>query len=615
MDDRNYVAPSPDGGYVVVRDGQVVGKSDSQQDAERIYNNYAGQPNAPTGPSTGPTTGGKTYQTPNGPRTIDQMRQELAGAGYNGAGDDASIIAAYNRTASGGGGGGDGGGGYNWAGLGDALGKSNEKDFQQRQQQIDAQIRDIDARIADAKGRLQIAKDESARQQAMLDLQRLNSDRDYLLRSRDQYSQLAQALLSGAVSLDRPQDWLKYAQYTSGGRDIMKALFGGEALPQFGAPTGYSKPMGIDDVLKALGITPGTVPGADSTRPDLIPGGTPAAVPAGWYQQMVQGYGEMQAKLGRKLTRDEFAEMVRLRTGLSADIGRKLYDDGNAYTAAFGHTMDEATATGWLRQQLGLPAQAGGATTPGGTTTPPAAGGTATDPNAALDAIWRSRTDLATLYQREGWPIATPDQQRAIVRDWLKMTDDREVAAAGRDPVKYAQSKGWLQPATPMGATAQGQGMALQPSAPVPSPTPMPGRSVTPMPDMNGGVIEGTRTATRNPEPSWPGPTGVVPLPAGRVTPMPDMDGGVIETPEVRTRNPQPEEPMIPLPHQINPAVWDSMSDTQKQLILAAAKAGRTPSGYWEPSDYVRQIEAARPKGYAPRQTTIDWGKVMGAYG
>jgi hypothetical protein len=64
----------------------------------------------------------------------------------------------------------------------------------------------------------------------------------------------------------------------------------------------------------------------------------------------------------------------------------------------------------------------------------------------------------------------------------------------------------------------------------------------------------------------------------------------------------------VPLPHQINPAVWDSMSNTAKQMILASAEEGNTPSGAWDATDFMAQLNAARPQGVAPRRTAVSWG-------
>jgi len=64
----------------------------------------------------------------------------------------------------------------------------------------------------------------------------------------------------------------------------------------------------------------------------------------------------------------------------------------------------------------------------------------------------------------------------------------------------------------------------------------------------------------------------------------------------------------VSLPYQVNPGVWDSLSETAKNVILGAAEAGQTSSGTWTSDDYEAQIDATRPKGTAPTKNAFDWG-------
>jgi hypothetical protein len=70
---------------------------------------------------------------------------------------------------------------------------------------------------------------------------------------------------------------------------------------------------------------------------------------------------------------------------------------------------------------------------------------------------------------------------------------------------------------------------------------------------------------------------------------------------EMRYQGPQPSGggqpstlPQVPLPHQVNPAVWDSLSRTGRGLALGAAGAGG-----WDTQDYEDTINQTRPRGYA----------------
>ena len=158
---------------------------------------------------------------------------------------------------------------------------------------------------------------------------------------RQLWAGLASSLNTTAASLHgQPRDWQKYAEYTQGGQDIFKTLWGDQPVAGVGAPTGTSNRITLADILSDLGIT-------------VAPGG----------------------------------------------------------------------GTG------------GGGAGGGG-----AGGG---DANAALDAIWQNRPDLKSFYEGNGWKVGTPDEQRAAVRNWLGMTDDPEVKAAGGDPIKFVAAKGW----------------------------------------------------------------------------------------------------------------------------------------------------------------------------
>jgi hypothetical protein len=77
-----------------------------------IYNQIRAQFSAPSAPSGGGGGGGGgggtsapssvapgSYQTINGPRTLQQMQQELANVGYGGPTDSASILSTYGRTS------------------------------------------------------------------------------------------------------------------------------------------------------------------------------------------------------------------------------------------------------------------------------------------------------------------------------------------------------------------------------------------------------------------------------------------------------------------------------------------------------------------------------------
>src|SRR5215831_7814641 len=176
--------------------------------------------------------GGSTYNTPNGQKTLAQMRQELATAGYNGAQDDASIIAAYNSTASGAGAG----------GMGDASQKLLDAIASGDREKFDEAIREYNATLAENQRQFNVGTQEG---------------------ERKLYSDLAQNLLSTAASLRGPRNYAQFNQYTSGGRDLFSQLFGSQPRADFSAPTGQIEPMTLASLAQDLGFR--TIPGAPST--------------------------------------------------------------------------------------------------------------------------------------------------------------------------------------------------------------------------------------------------------------------------------------------------------------------------------------------------------------
>lgn len=72
-------------------------------------------------------------------------------------------------------------------------------------------------------------------------------------------------------------------------------------------------------------------------------------------------------------------------------------------------------------------------------------------------------------------------------------------------------------------------------------------------------------------------------------------------------KNPQPNQ--VPLPYQINPAVWDSLGGVGQALALSAAEAAG-----WDKNEYLRQINAARPQGTAPAASSTTFASPRGAF-
>lgn len=65
-----------------------------------------------------------------------------------------------------------------------------------------------------------------------------------------------------------------------------------------------------------------------------------------------------------------------------------------------------------------------------------------------------------------------------------------------------------------------------------------------------------------------------------------------------------------PRPNQVNPALWDALSPSGRQLALGLAE----DSGY-DATDYEQIINNTRPVGQAPRTATVGYGAPRGVGG
>ncbi len=65
----------------------------------------------------------------------------------------------------------------------------------------------------------------------------------------------------------------------------------------------------------------------------------------------------------------------------------------------------------------------------------------------------------------------------------------------------------------------------------------------------------------------------------------------------------------LPLPHQISPAVWDSLGSVGQQLVLGLAEQAG-----WDANEFLRQLTAARPQGWAAPSTAYRYAAPTARY-
>lgn len=462
MDSNNFVAPEGNG-FVVYVNGQRIGWYATQSEAEQAYNSaqLGATPGSGGSTSTKPSDYGYSpsldafYEYINGqlvPKS-GTAPGSIAGGYYD------PVTGTYSNTPNTPAG---SGGGFDWSGLWEGLIGSNKEQFDWQKE---------------------LAKLNLAQQDKSL------------------WAQLLQGLLGTGASLTGPADWLKYAQYTTGGQNILDRLWGDAAAPAFGAPTGFSETMTLEQLLRDMG---------------LIGDGTDSGT-TGMYDT-VNGARTVQ----------QMREELK-----NAGYPNWQTDDDAAIVAAYAHTTR-------------------GAVTPQGGT-----GSTTTGQYQTVNGV-RTVQQMRDELKAAGYPNWQTDNDAAIVAAYAHTT------------------KGQVTPYT---------SAASQPTS----------------------SVSATQAALLSREQGW----------TNEADPTRIQTGPYVETSPADVSAPQsePNEPtaplgqnMAPLPHQINPAVWDSLSDTAKQMILAAAGEGKTPSGAWDQADYLRQMYAARPKGQAPTRVTFNWG-------
>lgn len=149
------------------------------------------------------------------------------------------------------------------------------------------------ARNADARAEAQLRIQQADQQLRQLQFEesKLEFQKNIAEQQREfnqgQYTNLATSLLQGASNLRGPQDWLQYAQFTGGGRNLQQQLFGEQPNPAFGGERGESPVITVNKVLGDLGYLsqPGSAP--QPVTPPTVP--LPQQVnPAVWDQMSPQ---------------------------------------------------------------------------------------------------------------------------------------------------------------------------------------------------------------------------------------------------------------------------------------------------------------------------------------
>lgn len=268
----------------------------------------------------GGSSGGQSgsYTTKNGPKTLQQMRDELRASNWPGAPDapESEVTAAYARTTGGAvtAGGGGGGGGDQGdmpasanAGSGQRIKEIYEQVRQRRgteslaaddPQLVQAVASDLGLTPAAALRVLQAGRQyaitygtappdnfvenvvNDARphgrnpsldvQKYLRDGEQYEKNREHLLErateedrrfDQGQYSELARTLISASSQMRGPRDYFRYQTMLGNGQDVLSALRGDRPQAAFGM-SGDPEAARVTDLLDSLGL---------SSRPYTIP--------------------------------------------------------------------------------------------------------------------------------------------------------------------------------------------------------------------------------------------------------------------------------------------------------------------------------------------------------
>jgi hypothetical protein len=209
---------------------------------------------------------------------------------------------------------------------------------------------------------------------------------------------------------------------------------------------------------------------------------------------------------------------------------------------------------------------------------------------------------LSTLMQSLGMLPATPAPTTvnpAAPAGSVPAVNNQNVPPTAPPPA-VAPAAVQSTPTTPLSGVAASVGgvapQAVQ-SAPITPVLPIPSPSPTAQPSQSSGW---------GPPAPAPAPT---PAPPPAPAAAPTDPTAAQKTPATIPTAWQNAVQPIPLPYQINPAVWDSMGSVGQQLALSAAEAAG-----WDKDEYLRQINAARPQGTAPGASSTTFRTPMGAF-
>lgn len=421
-------------------------------------------------------------------------------------------------------------------------------------------------------------------------------------------------LLGLSASLRGPANWVEYNKSIAGGRDIFQSLWGDQPLPQFGAPASYNEPMSIEYLMKQLGVPTMPSDGGSGSVPAEPPGDANAALDFIWksrpdlaafYQQ--NGWDISTPEKQRAAAMD----WVTKAAAVTDLPGGKRDPMSVAQALGWGKEAGAQTQSlsGEMVKYTGPPKQwrpgGGPSPDPGQKNLPPVGGATPDPlkPSAPLGAGGESWYKGPLGPGQVGAYGATPDPG---YNPWGMKSSYSSGTSPAPPPT------GWKPTYPPSPYLSAGSGGATpDPASGIINPprAPQPGSGEIPPP-----AAGDPRIPTPVAPPTWPSETPAPgPVPGDQPAPPPTFPPE--ETPGWGGGYPAPwTGGMAPNPHQMNPLVWGSLGPTAQQNVLGLVQAGHTPSGAWDPADWLYRFEKSRPRGRAPSSSNYGFQTPRGFY-
>ena len=395
-----------------------------------------------------------------------------------------------------------------------------------------------------------------------------------------------------AGKLTGPRDYFQFLNATNAGRNIVQSLTNGQPRPSFGA-TGPTQPMTVADILNQLGVNGGaTQGGAFGTGAP----GAPAGAAPGQAAQAFMG-AAAPSQLGGPAGPSTIgpASQTLGNTGPLGGNNPGTTISGNRGLQVLSYDPYTRDLVVGYQNLQNKPDEVFSFGMPGADTKMDRTGG---EKNLYTSPHMSGQQGHFTIHLAQ--PLQPGQQYRLLESLPQEGGAAQELRFTPDQITNQTSQNAALAAGTPIGAGVDDQGQAryLTPLGGLSEremqqylggyagPTDVPSKLQEMYRRFSGGQASGTGqpTLTQAPQPQAPAQTAPQqqqPIGAPAQQPIQTGSSG-LSVPNTNV--------LLPYPHQINPAVWDSLGTTGQQFLMGAYSA----AGF-DPNEALSQINATRP--------------------